>query len=172
MVKDITPTVGIEITRNFQEFLEHGFLILDFGGQLAYREQHVVQEDNWKEISALIFVFDIQDTESYQAASDYLSEIWEIISRVNEKIPRLSIFLHKYDLDKRKDLDRTIFQCLVTFKPFFNIASFYLTTIEDSSSNIALIKAFYFSLPDIMLKKLLEEEFMAHFEKVSTDWVW
>ncbi|MFQ6125641.1 MAG: ADP-ribosylation factor-like protein [Candidatus Heimdallarchaeota archaeon] len=168
-VMKIKPTIDVEITQKFQEFIDQSLLIMDFGGQVAYRKQYLTLDKYylmWKEMSALIFVVDLQDPETFETAKDYLSEVWNIVSKINESPPRLAIFFHKYDPPKREELHSNIQQCLIIFREFIDFATFYLTTIEDSSSNLALIKTFYFSLPDIMLRRILEEEFLEHFEKV------
>ncbi|MFW9994096.1 MAG: ADP-ribosylation factor-like protein [Candidatus Odinarchaeota archaeon] len=164
MIRDIKPTIGIETTRKFHEFLEHRFVIMDYGGQITYREQHLRQEGAWRDLSALVYVVDLQDVDSFDAAAEYLSNIWEVIMRISKNRPKLSIFLHKCDIIRRDSLENNIQQCLVSFKAFINTVSFHLTTIEDSSSNEALVKTLYFSLPKIMIKRLFEQEFLDYFE--------
>lgn len=166
MARDAKPTISVDISRKFLEFLQMQLLIMDFGGQQVYRRQHLSTEERWKGISSLIFVVDIQDPTSFRDAKTYLSEIWELILKTNEKKPRLSIFLHKYDIKKRKKLAHNVSECIACFKDFTDIAGFHPTTIEDSSSNIAMIKSLYFSLPNVMIRRILEEEFLSHFENV------
>lgn len=164
MVKNIQPTVRFDIALKFLDFINHKIAIHDFGGQVTYREEYKHQEEIWRGISTFIFVVDIQDPHSFHTAAEYLSEIYEIIKRNNEFLPQLSIFLHKYDINQRKELKTNIKDSLIHFREFTDIATFYLTTIDDSSSNIALLKSLYFSLPEIMLKRLLEEEFLDYFD--------
>ena len=164
------PTKGVEISLKFLEFLKERVVIFDFGGQTAFRKQHLEQENSWTEISLLIFIVDIQDSSSFKMAKKYLAEILKIVSRVSTGKPKLSFFLHKCDKKLSiEGLDRTylknnINKFLLTFKEYLEIANLHLTTIADSSSNIALIKALYFSLPDVIIKRLLEDEFIDHFE--------
>jgi len=167
-VMNIKPTIDVEISQKFQDFLNQSFLIMDFGGQVAYRKHYLTLDKYylmWKEMTALIFVVDLQDPATFETARNYLREVWNIVSKINERPPRLAIFFHKYDPPKREELNSNIQQCLIQFREFLDFATFYLTTIEDSSCNLALIKTFYFSLPDIMLRRILEEEFLEHFEK-------
>ncbi|MFW9994104.1 MAG: ADP-ribosylation factor-like protein [Candidatus Odinarchaeota archaeon] len=164
MARDVKPTIGVETTRKFHEFLEHRFVIMDYGGQVTYREQHLRQEGAWRDLSALVYVVDLQDDSTYDEAKDYLSKIWKKITELNENNPKLAIFFHKYDISRREGLDKKMFSCIFQFKDFFREASFYMTTIEDASSTVALIKFLYFSLPAVVLKKFLEEEFIDHFE--------
>ncbi|MHA1451211.1 MAG: ADP-ribosylation factor-like protein [Candidatus Hodarchaeales archaeon] len=165
LVKNIKPTIGVELEQKFQHFLKHNLVVADFGGQKAFCKKHLTREELWKNISALIFVVDLQNPSLFKDAGEYLTKVWKIVTRVNKKIPRLAVFLHKFDLDKREELEKSIAPCLVEFKDFIDFASFHFTTIEDSSCNIAMIKSLYFSLPDIMLKKLIEEEFIDYLEQ-------
>lgn len=164
MVRNIKPTTGIEITLKLLNFLDHRIAIHDFGGQITYRKDYIQRHDIWNGISTLIFVVDIQNPSSFDVAKDYLSNIWEVVKRENNILPRLFLFLHKYDLSKREDLSENMRFFFQFFEEFTNIATFYLTTIEDSSSNIALIKSLYFSIPEVILKRLLEEELLDYFE--------
>lgn len=164
MAKNTIPTVRIDIALKFLDFVNHKFAIHDFGGQISYREEYLQQEEIWRGISTLIFVVDIQDPSSFSDAKEYLLEIIRVIRSSNEEIPQLSIFLHKYDISQREELAYNVKEILTFFEEFVDSVTFYLTTIEDSSSNIALIKALYFSLPDVMLKRLLEDELLDYFE--------
>lgn len=164
MVKHTQPTVRIDITQKFLDFINHKIAIHDFGGQVSYREEYLQQGDIWRGISTLIFVVDIQDPSIFSVAAEYLSHICKIIRDNNDGLPPLSIFLHKYDIKQRNKLENNVKKSLIHFGEFTDVATFYLTTIEDSSSNIALIKSLYFSLPDVMLKRLLEEELLEYFE--------
>ncbi|MHA1451210.1 MAG: Rab family GTPase, partial [Candidatus Hodarchaeales archaeon] len=159
------PTIGVEITRKFQQFIRQRFVIADFGGQVVYRKQHSKRKDLWKRLSAMIFVVDLQDQESFTAARDYLRDIWSVVKKVNKVQPKLSIFLHKYDMSRREELEVNIRECMESFRDFEKISSFHLTTIEDNSANIAMIKTLYFSLPRVMLRRMFEQEFLDYFEK-------
>ncbi len=166
MLKDIKPTTRIDISLKFLDFLNHKISIHDFGGQHTYRKEYLQREEIWQGISSLIFVLDLQNPSAFHLAKKYLSRIWEIVDRVNSNHPRLSIFLHKYDLAIRDKLTENIKDSLHIFDEFTNVATFYLTTVDDTSSNIALIKSLYFSLPEAILKRLLEEELLDYFETI------
>ena len=166
MVHNIQATIGIDYSKKIEEFLDQRFVIQDFGGQVAYREQHLSKIDNWRDISALIYVLDIQDSDLFEESKKYLLDIWKIITPINDRKPKLSIFLHKYDVSKREKLKKNLSEFLKIFTPNFGgFASYYTTTIEDSSSNVALIRSIYFAFPEIILPKLLETEFLHFFEK-------
>lgn len=165
LAKQTKPTVGVDYSQIFQEFLLHKFLVMDLGGQSQYRQLYLSQADLWEEISAFIFVIDIQDPNTFEAAEEYLADTWKVVSAVNDKLPKLSLFLHKHDPDKRKSLSENIGKCLKVFEKFLEFSNIYFTSIEDSSSNIALIKALYVSMPDIVLMRMLKKEFLFHFEQ-------
>ncbi|MFX0183051.1 MAG: ADP-ribosylation factor-like protein [Candidatus Hodarchaeota archaeon] len=167
MIQNIRATIGLDISRKFQEFLDTRFVVLDFGGQDKYRKEHLSREKIWSELSALIFVVDIQDLDSFEVSRVYLDQIWRNVTQINEKTPKLSIFFHKYDKSKKNELEGNLRIALEIFNDYSHFASFSLTTIEDSRiSNVALLRTLYFSLPEIILPRLLRSEFLAYFEAV------
>ncbi|MFX0124971.1 MAG: ADP-ribosylation factor-like protein [Candidatus Hodarchaeota archaeon] len=167
MIKNIRATIGLDISRKFQEFLDTRFVVLDFGGQEKYQKEHLSREMIWSELSALIFVVDIQDIDLFEVSRTYLDQIWRIVTQTNEKPPKLSVFFHKYDKSKKNELEGNLRIALDTFNDYSHFASFSLTTIEESKiSNVALLRTLYFSLPEIILPQLLKTEFLAYFEAV------
>ncbi|MFX0052100.1 MAG: ADP-ribosylation factor-like protein [Candidatus Hodarchaeota archaeon] len=165
-VKNILPTVNVDITRNFQNFFNDSITIMDFGGQKAYRILYLRRdkESLWRSLSALIFVVDIQAEEKFEAARKYLDDVWKIVCKVNNKAPRLSIFFHKFDQAIHSRLKSNIQSCYSLFRDYSSKATFYLTTVEDDSCNLALVKSLYFSLPLMMLKHQLEVLMLDTFE--------
>ena len=157
------PTAGSDFSHHFQEFLLHKIIVMDLGGQSTYRNIYLEKKDIWSKISALIFIIDIQDVDSFILARNYLTDVWRIISSINKKLPPLSLFMHKYDQDKRNSLNKNISNCLDHFKDFIEIANIYLTTVKDSSSNTALIKVLYHSLPGVVILRILERGFSEYF---------
>ncbi len=164
MAGKTSPTLGVDVSRKFSDFLASKMFVADFGGQKMLRTQHLMQTNLWQDISILIFVIDAQDMGSLPEAKKYLDDVWQIICKVNPRKPALSIFLHKYDRQKRKKMTKNVSKCIAAFKDYLAFASLFLTTIDDGSSNLALIQSLYFALPDLMLKRLLEQEFLTHFE--------
>ncbi len=165
MVNEIRPTIGVEISPKFLEFLEQNILIMDFGGQDVFRPKYLVEGRQWENTSIMIFVVDIQDEDSFKTATDYLADVWKLVLEVNEKKPKLSIFFHKCDVDKRKFLNENIKKAMHHFREFIDSAVFHLTTIEDNSGILALIKTLYFSLPEVLLRRLLEDKLLVQFEQ-------
>ena len=163
-LKNIKPTVNMVQSIDFEEFINENILIMDFGGQEVYRKLYFNELIHWRNLTSLIYVIDIQDPVSFLPALDYLNQIWKIICQENPTKPNLAIFLHKYDPEQRTELNKNIKTLLSEFREYLNSATFFLTSIKDSSSNIALIQTIYFSMPNIMLQKLLDDELLEYFE--------
>jgi GTPase SAR1 family protein len=144
-LNDIKPTIGVVQHIDFEDFIKENILIMDFGGQEIYRRQYFQEVAYWGKISTIIFVLDLQDPITFLPSLDYLNKIWDLVCEENDSSINLSIFLHK---------------------DYLNVATFFLTSINDQSSNIALLQTIYFSLPDVMLQKLLNDELLDYFEQV------
>ncbi|MFW9903492.1 MAG: Rab family GTPase [Candidatus Thorarchaeota archaeon] len=166
MIENLQATVGMDISQKFQEFIENQIIILDFGGQEVFRNEHLSNSTLWVNLSSLIFVVDIQDINSFEIAKAYLNQVWSLVVGADGKKPKLAIFIHKYDPLKRKELQGNLSECLTIFNDFRNFSSFSLTSIKDTSSDAALINTLYFSLPEIILPKILRIELPAFFEKI------
>ncbi|MHA1766289.1 MAG: ADP-ribosylation factor-like protein [Promethearchaeota archaeon] len=80
----------------------------DFGGQEKYRNKYLQDLSEYLyNVDKIIFVIDVQDTERYDLALDYLTQILNFLKKSDE-IFEFSIFLHKHDpnletLEKFKD---------------------------------------------------------------------
>ncbi|NVM55230.1 MAG: GTP-binding protein [Candidatus Helarchaeota archaeon] len=91
----LKPTQGLNIV-NFPD-RDTLFNIWDFGGQEQFRKDYLQHLDEYlTEVDKLIFVIDVQDTERYEIALQYLVRIIESLKRIESNID-LSIFLHKFD---------------------------------------------------------------------------
>jgi GTPase SAR1 family protein len=163
-IQEIKPTINMVQSIDFEEFLNENILIMDFGGQEVYRRHYLNNITYWKNLTSLIFVIDLQAPISFLPALDYLNQIWKIVCQENSTKPNLSIFFHKYDPERRLELNNNIKTALSEFREYLNTATFFLTSIKDSSSNIALIQTIYFSMPVVMLQKLLDDELLDYFE--------
>lgn len=163
-LQEIKPTINMVQSIDFEEFLNENIMVMDFGGQEVYRRQYLHEITYWKDLTSLIFVIDIQTPISFLPALDYLNKIWEVVCQENSTNPNLAIFFHKYDPERRLELNNNIKTALSDFREFLNTATFFLTSVKDSSSNIALIQTVYFSMPVVMLQKLLDDELLDYFE--------
>ncbi|MFX1452747.1 MAG: ADP-ribosylation factor-like protein [Promethearchaeota archaeon] len=92
----IKPTTGV----NIEEFTASDgtkFMVWDFGGQMAFREEYFRREDHYfKNINKLIYVIDIQDSDRYQESIIYLLNIVGVV-KLQKPLPDFVIFLHKFD---------------------------------------------------------------------------
>ncbi|MHA1359161.1 MAG: ADP-ribosylation factor-like protein [Candidatus Helarchaeota archaeon] len=96
------PTHGLHVV-NFREE-DTNFYIWDFGGQEKYRHDYVEKLDEYTlEVDEIFFVVDIQDTERYPTALEYLKKIAVGLKKLKNPHIQLSIFLHKYSPDLRND---------------------------------------------------------------------
>ncbi len=91
----LIPTIGQQMkTITVQG---NPYMILDFGGQEVYRNDVIKNSEKYfLGVGKILYLIDIQDTERYNLALDYLEEIIKILEARDEK-PKLVIFLHKYD---------------------------------------------------------------------------
>jgi small GTP-binding protein len=93
----LNPTKGIKV--NKFDILGTKFNIWDFGGQEQFRKDYLNNfTDHIKGTNKIIFVIDIQDTQRYQLALDFLEIIIGLLVKNSIKV-EFSIFLHKYDPD-------------------------------------------------------------------------
>ena len=91
----LKPTKGINIV-NIED---HGskFSIWDFGGQEQYRNGYIQRLDEYlRETGKIIYVIDIQDSDRYDKALEYLKIIVDGLQKTGDKIS-FSVFLHKMD---------------------------------------------------------------------------
>jgi GTPase SAR1 family protein len=165
LIGQIRPTIGIEHTTKFLASLDQSLILMDFGGQDVYRDQYLKQKSFFNGLQSLIFVVDVQDETSFEIAKRYLDQIWSIIINNNLTKPKLSIFLHKYDINKRKELVNNVSKCFAIFADYLKFSSINLTCMEDSSSNVALINTLYFTLPDLVLKQMFQEILVDKFQE-------
>ncbi len=91
----LRPTRGLNIV-NFED---HGtiFNIWDFGGQEQYRKSYLQRfNEYFSGVDKIIFVIDVQDTERYDIALQYLQLIINELQKQEYNVD-FSIFLHKFD---------------------------------------------------------------------------
>ena len=163
---NIKATIRLEIVNKFETFLQQNVHTFDFGGQKTFIESYLSKKDIWENFVLLIFVIDITQPDNFEPSFEYLSQIIEHLEKTNIKIPKISLFIHKYDPDKRSNLKQNLQLFIELFNMFSDATvSLYLTSIYDASSNIALIQSLYFSMPEVMIELILEEQFIHKFEE-------
>lgn len=93
----LNPTIRIK-RENFRSYGSE-LNIWDFGGQEQFRNDYISNFNKYVlGTDKIIFVIDIQDTERYSLALNYLMEIVKKVQEQKSNID-LSIFCHKYDPD-------------------------------------------------------------------------
>ncbi len=113
------PTKGFDV----QEFeaLNSKYAIWDLGGQKAYLDDHFSDFKKFvKGTNKIIYVIDIQDTERYNIALEYLKKV---INSIEEQSNiNFSVFLHKFDPDLEYNHilnERSINDFIVKIKDIF-----------------------------------------------------
>ncbi|MFX1442755.1 MAG: ADP-ribosylation factor-like protein [Promethearchaeota archaeon] len=99
----LRPTKGLSV----EEFNgdTQGMVCWDLGGQVQYRNKYMKDFSRYaKETEKIIFVIDIQDTNRYNIALEYLEELIHVL-KDSKNFIEISLFLHKFDpnLIKRDD---------------------------------------------------------------------
>lgn len=126
------PTKGLDV--QLFEALNSKYAIWDLGGQKAYLDDYFNEFKKFiKGTNKIIYVFDIQDTERYDIALEYMKKVINSIDI--QKGIDFSIFLHKFDPDLVFDhnLNENVIKDFITnikesIPPEF-IYSLYKTTI-------------------------------------------
>ncbi len=99
----LAPTIGVN--REVIEKLGFEYMILDMGGQQAYRKDYIQHAEKYfLKVGLLIFVIDVQDPDKFEEALHYLEEIIKIMSILNEN-PEFLVIIHKVDPDIKEQED-------------------------------------------------------------------
>jgi GTPase SAR1 family protein len=161
----ITPTIGIDISKNRIDYLNESILVMDFGGQDLYRAKYLKEEKNWINISTIIYVIDVQDQSGFEDSLNYLNEIFTNIKKITSQKPLLAIFINKFDPSLQKSLKTNVQELLVIFKDYIKESLFFFTSIEDISCTNAIIKVLFLSLPSLVLKLILQSFLIEMFQE-------
>ena len=96
----LNPTRSVKVV-NFKAFNSE-YNIWDFGGQETFRKEYL---DDFKKYltgaNKIIYVIDVQDSERYDLAIEYLENVVRHIRKYHSEL-EFSIFLHKFDPDLEK----------------------------------------------------------------------
>jgi len=92
----LKPTKGLSI-EEFKSDEQKLMVCWDLGGQAQYRKKYLKDFSRYaKETKKMIFVIDVQDTNRYGLALEYLEELIDFLKN-SEHFIEISIFFHKYD---------------------------------------------------------------------------
>ena len=114
------PTRGA----NWENFdaLNNSYLIVDLGGQNAFRDGYLNDFTNYLAgTNKIIYVIDVQDSDRYDEALEYMNRVLNQINNPSEI--DFSIFLHKFDSDHdfdEKEIDRLIKKIKQVIRPNFS----------------------------------------------------
>lgn len=93
----LRPTRGAKWNDKF-EAMNTTYLIVDLGGQNAYRTEYFADFSEFLAgTTKIIYVIDVQDRNRYDEALEYMNRVINLID--NQKEIDFSIFLHKFDSD-------------------------------------------------------------------------
>lgn len=102
----LRPTKGLSVEEFDDD--EQKLVCWDLGGQAQYRKKYLKDFSRYaKETEKIIFVIDVQDTNRYGLALEYLEELIDVLKN-SEYIIEISLFLHKFDpnLIKKEDFKK------------------------------------------------------------------
>ena len=86
-------------------------LINDLGGQENFREQYLSDPTYFHGAVGMIFLVDCQEIDTIYTTEDYFVKILEQVETdPAPHRPLIAIFLHKYDPNRRKELEENIFE--------------------------------------------------------------
>ena len=125
-IKKISDFSALRPTRgpdwNDFEKLNKNYVIVDLGGQKAFREGYLNDfTDFLAGANKIIYIIDIQDTDRYDEALEYLNRVIHQIHNPNDI--DFSIFLHKFDSDLESgkfDIEQLIKKIKKVTPPNFN----------------------------------------------------
>ncbi len=156
-LQTIKPTVDYSIFHSFIDVLRTDLTIFDLGGQPQYVANHLATEIRWKGSVAIIFLVDILKPDEFTEAYEYLIKIIEILE-VNKEEPFIGLFAHKYDPDKKDQLQPNLKKFLEIFRGIFRWPrySIFLSSIYDDSIHLAFMRSLLRIVPRDLIQNLLE----------------
>ncbi|MFW9854899.1 MAG: ADP-ribosylation factor-like protein [Candidatus Thorarchaeota archaeon] len=152
----IRPTVDYSIFNSFIDVLKTELTIFDLGGQTEYVKKHVYDEFKWKNLTALIFMVDIQNPAEFEEAYIYLTDIMNVLKAMKES-PFIGLLAHKYDPNKVSELQPNLLDFLKAFKGLFIWPrySVFLSSILDDSLYLAFMRILARMIPQDLLINVL-----------------
>lgn len=160
-LEKITATIGVSKKKVDDEASKGKLLINDLGGQAQFREQYLSDPLYFQGAFGIIFLVDCHETEVY-TSEEYFSKILEQVDAdPSPQRPLISIFIHKYDPNKRKELETNIFENWMPmldrvfrkYKP-----PYFLTSIYDNTAREAMARFFLQAMPDYLLSTVINSQ--------------
>ena len=161
-LEKITATVGISQKKLDSDLIQERLLINDLGGQAQFREQYLSDPTYFHGAAGMIFIVDCQEIDQIFTTEEYFSKIIDQVE--NDPAPHrpmIAIFIHKYDPNKRKELENNIFEHWMpmldrTFRKYN--PPFFLTSIYDNTATEAMARFFLQSMPSYLLSNVINSE--------------
>lgn len=125
-IKNISAFSALRPTRGARwedfEALNKAYLVVDLGGQKAFRNGYLNEFTNFLAgTNKIIYVIDVQDKNRYDEALEYMDRV--IKQLCNPNTIDFSIFLHKFDSDfeiDENDIDKLFRTIKRVVPPNFN----------------------------------------------------
>lgn len=161
-LEKITATVGISQKKVDDVLTQEKLLINDLGGQAQFREQYLSDPTYFHGAAGMIFIVDCKEIDQIATTEEYFSKIIDQIE--NDPAPHrplIAIFIHKYDPNKRKELESNIFEHWMpmlerTFRKYN--PPFFLTSIYDNTATESMARFFLQSMPNYLLTNVINSE--------------
>ncbi len=161
-LEKITATVGISQKKVDSELTHERLLINDLGGQAQFREQYLSDPTYFHGAVGMIFIVDCQEIDQIFTTEEYFSKIIDQVE--NDPAPHrplIAIFIHKYDPNKRKELENNIFEHWMpmldrTFRKYN--PPYFLTSIYDNTAVESMARFFLQSMPSFLLSNVINSE--------------
>jgi hypothetical protein len=114
-----------------------------------------------RDLRAVIFVVDLQNPGDNESARKFISDVLVKVEKNNES-PSIVVLLNKFDPGKELTLNENINSWLQWWDEIYpdHRATFYLTSILDNSAKEALAQTLLFTLPDIVFKTTIKQQFI------------
>lgn len=135
IIHNLNPTRGAN--RVILNKVESTYQIWDMAGQETYRLEYIQNAEKYFiNLSIVVYVIDVQDTEKFEQSLNYFKEILNVLKILNEN-PEFLIILHKVDPDIKdnKDIKENIRVLKKQFKDILKSEKFTYEIITYSIYN-------------------------------------
>jgi len=173
-IEQTPPTIMIAQNLINVEHISRKISIWDFGGQETFREAYINNPEYFNETEIVLFVIDVLASETFAEEKEYFRAILKIFEDLknNQKEyeePRMYVFLHKCDPDKKDIINEKIARCLIEMTDLFGKnVPYYMTSIYDDSACRSLNNILFFSLPGEVIGQIFSKEFFEDIRKAIT----
>jgi small GTP-binding protein len=162
------PTLGA-VQGNVEQtkWLGFEFSSWDLGGQKKFRDTHFAKSFMFKNVFAVFYVIDVQDTERYEESNEYLKSFLQKFTDESDK-PTIVICLNKFDpiIQENKEIQEKITQLIAnvteTCKNFEH--SIHHTSIFEQES---LMRMFYEGIIKLTPKSKMIQDYLTQYAQLT-----